>query len=82
MSTTLDKFQELETRIVRAVELVKSTRHELDGAREQIARLERELEELRRDRDVVKNRVEALIETLSDLSEEPGVQAQSATSRR
>ena len=82
MSTAVDKFQELEVRIVRAVDLVKSTREELAGARSQISKLERELEELRRERDVVRTRVETLLETLSELTEDEGVKAEVAIHRR
>jgi chromosome segregation ATPase len=72
-----DKFDELENRITRTIELVKTTRQEktqaekdLAAARRQIAALERELQQLRRERDLVKNKVEALIEMLSELTEE------------
>ena len=72
-----DKFEELESRITRTVELVKTTRQEreqaekdLTVARRQIVALERELEQLRRERDLVKNKVESLIEMLSELTEE------------
>ncbi len=72
-----DRFSELETRITRTIELVKTTRHEkesadkqLAAARSQIVRLERELEQLRRERDLVKNKVESLLENLSELTEE------------
>jgi len=82
MSTALAKFEELETRIIRTVELVKSTQKELAGARGQISRMEHELEELRRERDLVKNKIETLLENLSQLSEEPGVQAEVTTHRR
>ena len=72
-----DKFDELESRITQTIELVKTTRQEKDQAqkdlaatRKQIASLERELEQLRRVRDIVKQKVEALIEMLSELTEE------------
>ena len=72
-----DKFEELESRITRTVEVVKTTRQERDQAekeleiaRRQIAGLERELEQLRRERDLVKNKVESLIEMLSEFTEE------------
>ena len=35
-----------------------------------IAALERDLEQLRRERDLVKNKVESLVEMLSELTEE------------
>jgi len=73
----MDKFEELESRITRTVELVKATRQERDEAekelaiaRKQISGLERELEQLRRERDLVKNKVESLIEMLSEFTEE------------
>jgi chromosome segregation ATPase len=77
MAISSDKFEELEKRIVRTIELVKTTRQEkttaereLAAARGEIKTLERELEQLRQERDLVKNRVEALLETLSEFSEE------------
>ena len=80
MATAFEKFEELETRIVRTVELVKTTRHEkellereLAGARASMARMERELDELRRDRDIVKDKVEMLLENLSQITEETSV---------
>jgi hypothetical protein len=72
-----DKFEELESRIMRTIELVKSVRQERDQAQKdlaaackQVAALERDLEQLRRERDIVKKKVEALIEMLSELTEE------------
>ena len=70
MATVIDPFTELETKILRTVDLVKTTRRELAAAQAQIKTLERELEQLRRERDVVKNKVESLLETLSELTEE------------
>ena len=77
MTSVSDKFSELETQIARTIELVKTTRQEketaekeLAVARTNIALLERELEHLRRDRDLVKNRIESLLETLSEVTEE------------
>ena len=77
MSSAPDKFAELETRILRTIELVKTTRQERDRseselqtARATIARLEKELEQLRRERDLVKNKVESLLETLAEITEE------------
>ncbi len=77
MASTADKFDQLETRIMRTIDVVKTTRQEkeavekeLGAAKKQIVQLERELEQLRRERDVVKNKVESLIEMLSELSEE------------
>lgn len=77
MVSASDRFSELETRILRTIELVKTTRKEkeqaekaLVAARSQIAQLERELEQLRRERDLVKNKVESLLENLSELTEE------------
>ena len=89
MSTAFEKFAELETRLVRAVDLVKTTRVEKEGlekelasTRSQISRLERELEELRRERDLVKNKVETLLDALSELGDDISVQDEVATHRR
>ena len=75
-TAAIDKFTELEARIARTIELVKTTRLEKDkaekelaGARNEKARLEREIDELRQERDLVKNRIESLLETLSELTE-------------
>jgi len=77
MPSASDKFTELETRIMRTVELVKMTRQEKErverellNARSQIKNLEREIEQLRRERDLVKNKVESLLESLAELNEE------------
>ncbi len=77
MTTAFDKFDELESRIVRTIDLVKTTRQqkadaekELAAARNHITRLERELEQLRHERDLVKNKVESLLETLSEFTGE------------
>ena len=77
MTTSSDKFDELEERIIRTIELVKTTRQEkasaekeLAGALSQIKTLERELEQFKHERDLVKNKVEILLETLSELTEE------------
>jgi len=81
MSTTItaaDKFAELENRIIRTIDLVKTTRkqkeaaeRDLTFAQKQIARLEEEIEGLKQERDLVKNRVEALLENLNELTEGP-----------
>jgi len=75
--TAVDRFAELETRIARTVELVKTTRQEkaaaekeLSVARKNIERLEREIEELNQERELVKNRVESLLDNLSEITEE------------
>jgi chromosome segregation ATPase len=77
MIQSSDKFAELETRILRTIELVKTTRQERDraetelsAARATISRLEKELEQLMRERDMVKSKVESMLETLSALTEE------------
>jgi len=77
MFSSSDKFAELETRILRTIELVKTTRQERDRveielkeARGTISRLEKEVEQLRRERDLVKNKVESLLDNLSELTEE------------
>ena len=73
MTSNPDHFAELETKIIKTIDLVKTTRQDLAAARAQIKNLERELEQLRRERDLVKNKVETLLETLSELTEEPVV---------
>jgi hypothetical protein len=70
MTSGSDSFTELETKILRTIDLVKTTRQELTAARAQIKSLEREVEQLRRERDLVKNKVESLLETLSEVTEE------------
>lgn len=77
MNSGFDKFQELEDRIVRTIELVKTTRQErtnaekeLSAARSQIKTLEHEIDQLRHERDLVKDKVQSLLETLSVLTEE------------
>jgi chromosome segregation ATPase len=77
MTSAFDKFDELEERIIRTIELVKTTRQEkanaekeLASARTEIKALEREVEQLRRERDLVRIKVESLLETLSELAEE------------
>ena len=76
--TAADKFAELEDRILRTIELVKSTRKEKDAAerelslaRTQLGTLQGEIEELKRERDLVKNKVESLLENLTELTEGP-----------
>ncbi|HEY2384188.1 MAG TPA: hypothetical protein VGK48_23695 [Terriglobia bacterium] len=69
-SSSSDSFTELEAKIVRTIEVVKTTRQELASARAQVKNLEKELEQLRRERDLVKNKVESLLEALSELNEE------------
>ena len=76
--TAADKFAELESRIIRTIELVKSARKEKDAserelgaARRQISGMEEEIEELKKERDLVKNKVETLLETLTELTEGP-----------
>jgi hypothetical protein len=75
--TAVDRFVELEARIIRTVELVKTTRQEkaaaekeLAVARKTIERLERENDELNQERELVKNRVESLLDNLSEVTEE------------
>jgi chromosome segregation ATPase len=77
MISASDKFTELETRILRTIELVKTTRQErdraeteLNAAQAAVSRLEKEVEQLRRERDLVKNKIESLLSTLSELTEE------------
>ena len=77
MTSAADKFSELETRIIKTIDLVEATRlerdraeKELQAARATIARHEQELDQLRRERDLIKNKIESLVETLSELTEE------------
>ena len=76
--TAAEKFAELEDRIVRTIELVKSTRkqketveRELGFAQKQISRLQEEIEGLKQERHLVKNKVEILLENLNELTEGP-----------
>ncbi|HET9220453.1 MAG TPA: hypothetical protein VFR18_25975 [Terriglobia bacterium] len=76
--TAADKFAELEDRIIRTIDLVKTTRkqkeaaeRELTFAQKQISRLEEEIEGLKQERDLVKNRIENLLENLSEITEGP-----------
>ena len=75
--SAVDRFTELEARIVRTIELVKTTRlekaaveKELAMTRKSVERLEREIEELKQERELVKNRVESLLDNLSEITEE------------
>ena len=77
MASALDKFSELEERILRTIEAVKSTRaeketadKELALARARIDRLVRELDQLKGERDLIRVKVESLLEILSELTEE------------
>jgi chromosome segregation ATPase len=76
--TAADKFAELEDRIIRTIDLVKTTRkqkeiaeRELGFAQKQVSRLEEEIEGLKQERDLVKNRIEILLENLSEITEGP-----------
>ena len=76
--TAAEKFAELENRIIRTIELVKTTRkqrdtaeRELTFAQKQLSRLEEEIEGLKQERDLVKNKVEALLENLTEVTEGP-----------
>jgi len=76
-TTAVDKFVELEGRIARTIELVKETRREkaavekeLAAAKRNLDRLELEVEDLKQERDVIRNRVEALLDKLLEVTEE------------
>jgi chromosome segregation ATPase len=76
--TAADKFAELEDRIIRTIDLVKTTRkqkesaeRDLTFAQKQISRLEEEIEALKQERDLVKNKIENLLENLSEITEGP-----------
>jgi hypothetical protein len=75
-SPATSKFIELEECIARAIEAVKTTREERDKVRKdlftaqgQIARLELQLTELRRERELVKNKVETVLQNLAELTD-------------
>jgi len=75
--TAVDKFVELEERIARTIDLVKETRKEkatlekeLATAKRNVDRLELEAEDLKQERDVIKNKVEALLDKLLEVTEE------------
>jgi len=77
MTLAQDRFGELEARILQTIDLVRTTRQEkqvaekeLAAARFRIGRLEEEIEQLKRERGMVKTKVEALLEHLSELTEE------------
>ena len=78
MTSASDKFAELETRIIRTIELVKTTRQEKDKAEKELAgaRAARlhvsstNLKQLRRERDLVKNKVESCWKICRSLTEE------------
>ena len=77
MAVAQDRFGELEARILQTIELVRTTRQEkqiaekeLAGARFRIERLEEEIEQLKREREMVKTKVESLLDHLSELTEE------------
>jgi cell division protein FtsB len=76
-SITVDKFQELEARIARTIDMVKTMRRDKEAAEKELAavrsradRLEREMAELKNDRDVIKNKVETLLDSLAALTED------------
>ena len=76
--TAADKFAELEDRIIRTIDLVKTTRKQKDSAereltfaQKQISRLEEEIEALKQERDLDKNKIEILLENLSEITEGP-----------
>ena len=76
--TAADKFAELEDRIIRTIDLVKTTRKQKDSAereltfaQKQISRLEEEIEALKQERDLVKNKIEILLDNLSEITEGP-----------
>jgi cell division protein FtsB len=76
-SITVDKFAELEARIARTIDMVKTMRREKEAAEKELAavrsradRLEREMAELKNDRDVIKNKVETLLDSLAALTED------------
>jgi cell division protein FtsB len=76
-SITVDKFQELEARIARTIDMVKTMRRDKEAAEKELAavrtradRLEREMAEMKNDRDLIKNKVETLLDNLAALTED------------
>jgi cell division protein FtsB len=76
-SITVDKFAELEARIARTIDMVKTMRRDKEAAEKELAvvrsradRLEKEMAELKNDRDVIKNKVETLLDSLAALTED------------
>jgi predicted nucleic acid-binding Zn-ribbon protein len=72
MASVVEKFTDLEERIMRAIEVIKSTRMEkeaverrLQSAQAEIAKLEHELEQLHRERDLIRTKIESLVDALS-----------------
>ena len=70
MAFTVDGFPELEERILRAVEVIKSTRAERATAEKELAMARAQIERLERERDLIRNKVESLLKMLSELTEE------------
>ena len=70
MASAADNFSELEQRILHAVEVIKSTRAEKEIAHKQLAMAQGQIERLERERDLIRNKVESLLEMLSKLTEE------------
>jgi chromosome segregation ATPase len=82
ISIAADEFSALEQRVLRTVELLKTEREARAAAEKQAAeltqslesrtaelvRLETELETFKKDRDVVRQRIERLLKQLDDLS--------------
>jgi cell division protein FtsB len=76
-SITVDKFAELEARIARTIDMVKTMRRDKEAAEKELAavrnradRLEREMAEMKNDRDLIKNKVETLLDNLAALTED------------
>jgi cell division protein FtsB len=76
-SSTVDKFGELEARIARTIDMVKTMRRDKEAAERELAavqsradKLEREMAELKSDRDLIKNKVETLLDSLAALTED------------
>ena len=73
MASAADKFSELEQRILRAVDVIKSTRAEKEIAQKQLAVAHSQIERLERERDLIRDKVESLLEMLSEITEESHV---------
>ncbi len=70
MVSAMDKFSELEQRILNAVQLIKSTRAERETAEKELALAHAQIERLEQERDMIRHKVESLLELLSELTEE------------
>ena len=69
MVSPVDQFSELERRILHAIEVIKATRAEKEVVENELALAKAQIERLERERDVVRTKVESLLETLAEITE-------------